>query len=49
MALDLLKDADLRAAIVAESQERARERLSFETARSQLAKFFAILEGTMVS
>src|SRR5204863_3608218 len=46
MALDLLKDADLRAAIVAESQERARERLSFEKVRSQLAKFFAILEGT---
>src|SRR6266481_1397072 len=45
-ALDLLKDADLRAAIVAESQERARERLSFEKVRSQLAKFFAILEGT---
>src|SRR5204862_2070838 len=49
MALDLLKDADLRAAIVAESQERARERLSFETARSQLAKFFATLERRMVS
>ena len=49
MALDLLKDADLRAAIVAESQERARDQLSFETARSQLAKFFAILEGTMTS
>ena len=46
MALDLLKDADLRAAIVAESQERARERLSFEKVRSQLAKFFTILEGT---
>jgi len=46
MALDLLKDADLRAAIVAESQKRARERLSFEKVRSQLAKFFAILEGT---
>ena len=49
MALDLLKNPDLRAAIVAESQERARERLSFETARSQLAKFFATLEGTMAS
>src|SRR5438093_2105498 len=45
MALDLLKDGDFRAAIVAESQERARERLSFEMARSQLAKFFAILEA----
>ena len=49
MALDLLKNPDLRAAIVAESQERARERLSFGTARSQLAKFFATLEGTMAS
>src|SRR5438046_823980 len=29
MALDLLKNSDLRAAIVAESQERALERLSF--------------------
>jgi hypothetical protein len=41
MALDLLKNADLRAAIVAESQERALEHLSFQTVRSQLAKFFA--------
>jgi hypothetical protein len=41
MALDLLKNADLRAAIVAESQERALERLSFQAVRSQLAKFFA--------
>jgi hypothetical protein len=49
MALDLLKNPDLRAAIVAESQEHARERLSFETARSQSAKFFATLEGTMAS
>src|SRR5215467_7405904 len=49
MALDLLKNPNLRAAIVAESQERARERISFETARSQLAKFFATLEGTMAS
>ena len=45
MALDLLKDADLRAAIVAESQERGRERLSFQTMRSRLAKFFAQLIG----
>src|SRR5436309_12599695 len=35
MALDLLKSADLRATVVAESQERARGQLSFETARSQ--------------
>ena len=48
-ALDLLKDPVLRKAIVRESQERARERLSFETARSQLAKFFGTLEGTMAS
>jgi hypothetical protein len=40
MALDLLKNPDLRDAVVAESQERGREWLSFETARSQLAKFF---------
>jgi hypothetical protein len=44
MALDLLKNADLRAAIVAESQERALERLSFRAIRSQLAKFFGQLE-----
>jgi hypothetical protein len=44
MALDLLKNADLRAAIVAESQERALERLSLQSVRSQLAKFFALLE-----
>src|SRR6266702_551968 len=49
MALDLLKDADLRAAIVAESQERARERLSFEKVRSQLARFFVQLQGTTAS
>lgn len=40
MALDLLKSTELRAAVVAESQERARERLSFEAVRSQLAKLF---------
>jgi len=44
MALDLLRNADLRAAIVAESQHRARERLSFQAARSELVKFFAQLE-----
>jgi hypothetical protein len=43
MALDLLKNADLRAAIVAESQERGLERLSFQSVRSQLTKFFAEL------
>src|SRR5437899_988089 len=41
VALDLLKNADLHAAIVAESQERALERLSFQAVRSQLTKFFA--------
>jgi hypothetical protein len=42
-ALDLLKSPDLRDAIVLESQARARERLSFEAVRPQLAKFFAHL------
>jgi hypothetical protein len=41
MALNLLKNVELRGAIVAESQERARERLSFQAVRLQLAKFFA--------
>jgi len=44
MASDLLKNPELREAVVAESQERARERLSFEAVRSQLAKFFAQFE-----
>src|SRR6266566_943609 len=43
IALDLLKNADARAAIMAESQERAQERLSFQAVRSQLATFFARL------
>jgi hypothetical protein len=46
MALDLLKNYDLRQAVVAESQERARGRLSFEAVRTQLAKFFANVQGT---
>ncbi|MGB9476171.1 MAG: hypothetical protein WCE87_13980 [Candidatus Udaeobacter sp.] len=41
MALDLLKNADLRGAIVAESEQRALERLSFQAVRLQLTKFFA--------
>jgi len=49
MALDLLKDPELRDAVVAESQERARERLSFQVVRSQLAKFFDQLQGTAAS
>jgi hypothetical protein len=43
IALHLLRNADLGAAVVAESQQRALERLSFQSARSQLAKFFAQL------
>ena len=43
MALYLLKNPDLREAVVVESQKRARERLSFEWVRSQLVKFFAQL------
>jgi hypothetical protein len=42
-ALDLLRNQELREAIVRESQEHARARLSFEAVRSQLAKFFAQL------
>ena len=49
MALDLLKNPDLRQAIVRESQERASQRLSFQAVRSQLAKFFAQLQGTTLS
>jgi hypothetical protein len=41
MASDLLKIPKLREVVVAESQEHARERVSFEAARTQLAKFFA--------
>ncbi len=49
MAHYLLKNADLRAAIVSESQECAREQRSFEAARLELAKFFARLQGTTAS
>jgi hypothetical protein len=41
MALDLLKNADLRGEVVAESEEHALEQLSFRAVRSQLAIFFA--------
>ena len=41
IALDLLKNLQLRKAVVAESQELAHERLSFGAVRAQLAKFFA--------
>jgi hypothetical protein len=43
MALHLLKNPELRKAVVVESQKCARERLSFESVRSQLVKFFAQL------
>ena len=43
MGFDLLRNADLRGAIAAESQEHALERLSFQAVRSRLAKFFAQL------
>jgi hypothetical protein len=46
MALDLLKNPELREAVVAESQERARERLSFKAVRMQLEKFFANVQST---
>ena len=41
IAFELLKNVDARAAIIAESQERALEQLSFRVVRSQLANFFA--------
>src|SRR6266511_242508 len=44
MALDLLKNPYLREAVVAESQGRARERLSFQAVRTQLAKLFTQFE-----
>jgi hypothetical protein len=49
MALDLLKNPELRAAIVAESQERALQRLSFRAVRAQLAKFFTEIQATTAS
>jgi hypothetical protein len=45
IALDLLRNAESRALIVAESQEIALERLSFQAVRSQLANFFAQFAG----
>ena len=49
IALDLLKNPNRCEAIVRESKEHARARLSFEIVRSQLAKFFDQVEGTRVS
>ena len=45
MAFDLLKKSELRDAVVAESRERARERLSFKAVRAELAAFFGQLKG----
>jgi hypothetical protein len=41
LGFDMLKNPDSRAAIIAESEERALEQLSFQAVRSQLANFFA--------
>jgi hypothetical protein len=46
IASDLLKNAELREEVVAESQERTREQLSFEAVRIQLTGFFDRLQGT---
>jgi hypothetical protein len=46
MALDLLKNPDLRQAVVSESQERAFERLSFQAVRTQLGNFFTEIQPT---
>src|SRR6266480_4223567 len=43
VALALLKNAESRAAMVADSQKRALKRLSFQAVHSQLAEFFARL------
>lgn len=43
MCVDLLKNAELRRAVVAEAELRAQEHLSFQVVRTQLARFFAQL------
>src|SRR6266496_4467223 len=43
IALELLKNAESRAAMVADSQRRALKRLSFQAVHSQLAEFFGRL------
>ncbi len=43
IALELLKNAESRAAMVADSQKRALKRLSFQAVHSQLAEFFGRL------
>ena len=45
MALEILKNPHLGEAVVAESQQCARELLAFEAVRTQLAKFFANVQG----
>jgi hypothetical protein len=45
IALDLLRDAESRASIVADSQELALEQLSFQAVRLQLANFFGQFAG----
>jgi hypothetical protein len=49
IALDLLKNPDLRQAVVSESQEHSLERLSFEAVRARLASFFAEIKATGAS
>lgn len=49
MALDLVKNSELRKAVVAESQQRAREQLSFESVRSQLVKLFGNVRAESTS
>lgn len=45
IALELLRDAESRALIMAESQQLALERLSFQAVRLQLANYFAQFAG----
>jgi hypothetical protein len=49
IALDLLKNPDLREVTVADARERALEHLSFQVIRLQLAKFAVQLQKTMTS
>jgi hypothetical protein len=46
IALDLLKDSHARAAIVAEAQKHALQRVSFQAVRKELANFFVQLAST---
>jgi hypothetical protein len=49
IALDLLKNPDLREAVFTESQQRALERLSFQAVRAQLANFLTEIQATTAS